>query len=186
VSEPKPLTPKQERFCEEYLVDFNASAAARRAGYSEHTAGKIGLENLQKPAISERISTIRKERSEVVQVDAIKVLTELCKLGFSNMADFVRSQPDGSIVTDFSQLTRDQAAAITEVVVEEYMDGRGDDARPVKRTKFKLADKRGALELIARHLGMFDDKLRLMNADGGPLHPVFVMQMTKVETGGGS
>ena len=175
------LTPKQERFCEEYLIDYNATAAAIRAGYSAKTAHVIGQENLRKPAISERLSTIRKQRSEIIQVDAVKVLTELCKLGFSNMGDFIKPQEDGSFYTDFSKLTREQSAAIQEITVEEYMDGRGEDARPVKRTKFKLADKKGALELIARHLGMFDDKLRLANADGGPLHPVFVMQMTKVE-----
>ena len=50
------LTPKQERFCEEYLVDLNAAAAARRAGYSKQTAGVIGLENLAKPMIAERLS----------------------------------------------------------------------------------------------------------------------------------
>lgn len=166
------LTPKQERFCEEYLVDLNASAAARRAGYSQATAGATGNENLQKPEIASRIAEMRKERSERVQVDSDRVLRELCLLGFSNMADFLRNQEDGTAFLDFSMLTRDQAAAIQEFVVDEYMEGKGEDARPVKKTKFKLADKKGALVEIGRHLGMFDDKLRLMGADGGPLNIV--------------
>lgn len=163
------LTPKQERFCEEYLVDLNATAAARRAGYSAQTAGAIGGENLGKPEIASRIAELRKARSEKVQVDAERVLRELCLLGFSNMADFVRTQEDGSAYTDFSMLTREQAAAIQELTVEEYTEGRGEEAKPVKRTKFKLADKKGALVEIGRHLGMFDDKLKLTGADGGPL-----------------
>lgn len=180
----KPLTPTQEKFCEEYLLDYNGTAAAIRAGYSTKGASVQAARLLANARISERLSTMRKERAEAAHVDAVMVIRELCKLGFSNMGDFIKPQEDGSFYTDFSKLTREQSAAIQEITVEEYMDGRGEDARPVKRTKFKLADKRGALELIARHLGMFDDKLRLANADGGPLHPVFVMQMTKVETGG--
>lgn len=53
------LTPKQARFVEEYLVDLNASAAARRAGYSARTADAIGRENLGKPTISTAISAAR-------------------------------------------------------------------------------------------------------------------------------
>lgn len=166
------LTPKQERFCEEYLVDLNASAAARRAGYSKDTAAEQGTRLLSNVQVSERISAMRQERSERVQVDSDRVLRELCLLGFSNMMDYVTPQDDGSMVMDFSAITRDKAAAIQEFVVDEYMDGKGEDARPVKKTKFKLADKKSALVEIGRHLGMFDDKLRLMGSDGGPLNVV--------------
>lgn len=170
------LTPKQERFCEEYLVDLNASAAARRAGYSKDTAASIGGENLQKPEIAARITELRKERSERVQVDADRVLRELCLLGFSNMMDYVTPQDDGSMVMDFSSITRDKAAAIQEFVVDEYKEGRGKDARDVKKTKFKLADKKGALVEIGRHLGMFDDKLRMLGPDGGPIQTETVIR----------
>ena len=66
-------------------------------------------------------------------------------------------------------MSRDQAAAIQEFVVDEYMDGRGEDARPVKRTRFKLADKKGALVDIGRHLGMFNDKLKVEGEMSGKL-----------------
>ena len=89
------------------------------------------------------------------------MLRELCLIGFSNMADFVVAYEDGPATLDFSNMSRVQAAAIQEFVVDEYMDGRGEDARPVKRTRFKLADKKGALVEIGRHLGMFPDKLKV-------------------------
>lgn len=57
MTEPRPLTDKQERFILEYLVDFNATQAAIRAGYSEDTAYSIGWENLRKPEIASRIAT---------------------------------------------------------------------------------------------------------------------------------
>ena len=57
------LTAKQERFCEEYLIDLNATQAAIRAGYSVESAGSIGSENLTKPEIRARIDTAMAERS---------------------------------------------------------------------------------------------------------------------------
>jgi phage terminase small subunit len=75
--------------------------------------------------------------------------------------------PTGDPVLDFSALTRDQAAALVEVVVEDFVNGRGEDARDVRRVKFKLADKKGALADMGRHLGMFIDRRERSGDDGG-------------------
>ena len=56
---------------------------------------------------------------------------------------------------------------MVEVVVEDFVDGRGEDARDVRRVKFKLADKKGALVDIGRHLGMFIDRRERSGDDGG-------------------
>lgn len=68
------LTPKQEAFCQEYLIDLNATQAAIRAGYSEKTAQQTASENLSKPVISERIAELMKERTESTKIDAAWVL----------------------------------------------------------------------------------------------------------------
>lgn len=73
------LTAKQAAFCEEYLIDLNATQAAIRAGYSEKTAQVIGAENLSKPIIQQRIQQLMKERSERTQTDYDWVLTEAKK-----------------------------------------------------------------------------------------------------------
>lgn len=153
------LTDKQKAFVLEYLVDLNATQAAIRAGYSEATARAIGAENLTKPDIANAIAAAQAERSKRTEITADQVLRELAKLGFSNMADYMRAGSDGDPYLDFSGLTRDQTAALTEVTVEDYKEGRGENARDVKRVKFKLADKRAALVDIGRHLGMFTDKV---------------------------
>jgi hypothetical protein len=67
-----------------------------------------------------------------------------------NMQDYIRIGRDGSPVLDFENLTRDQAAALQEVTVETYMEGRGENAREVKKVRFKLADKRAALVDLGR------------------------------------
>ena len=73
----KKLTAKQERFCREYLIDLNATAAARRAGYSEKTAKEIGCENLTKPNIQRMIQEALSERSRQTQITANYVLQNI-------------------------------------------------------------------------------------------------------------
>lgn len=77
------LTPKQSAFVAEYLIDLNAAAAARRAGYSERTADRTGYENLRKPEIAAAIEAARLERSNRLQLTADDVL-----IGLHNEATF--------------------------------------------------------------------------------------------------
>ena len=155
------LTPRQQRFVEEYLVDLNATQAAIRAGYSRKTAQEQSSRLLSNVMVAAAVATAQAKRSERTEVTQDRVLTELAKLGFANMADYMVAMPGGDPYLDFSALTRDQAAALQEVTVEDYLEGRGGNAREVKRVKFKLADKRAALVDIGRHLGMFKERLEL-------------------------
>ena len=107
-----------------------------------------------------------------------RVLDELAKLAFSNMADYLKIGADGQPRVDFSKLTRDQAAALTEVTVEDFLDGRGEDARQVRKVQFKLADKRGPLVDLGRHLGLFKDRVEHSGPDGGPIE---VKQYSDIE-----
>lgn len=153
------LTAKQQKFVEEYLIDLNATQAAIRAGYSEQTARSIGCENLTKPDIQDAIAVRRKAMMDASGITPEKILDELSKLGFANMQDFLHVTSAGDPYFCLSDLTREQAAALAEVTVEDFVDGRGDDARDVRRIKFKLADKRAALVDMGKHLGMFKDRL---------------------------
>lgn len=71
------MTAKQQRFCDEYLIDLNATAAAIRAGYSKHTAGAIGAENLKKPYIQEYIAERMAEKESQLIADQDEVLKYL-------------------------------------------------------------------------------------------------------------
>ena len=163
------ITPKQQRFVSEYLIDLNATQAAIRAGYSPRTAKQMGTENLAKPVLAAAIQKAMADRGKRTEIEADDVIRELAKIGFANMMDYTRVTDEGEMVVDLSKITREQAAAIGEVTVEDFMDGRGDDARAVRRVRFKLADKRAALVDLGRHFALFTDNMRFAGKDGGPI-----------------
>jgi len=74
------LTPKQERFIEEYLISLNATDAAIKAGYSEKTATKIGSENLTKPDIIEAIRIKQTKTSQKLEITRESILVDLKRI----------------------------------------------------------------------------------------------------------
>jgi phage terminase small subunit len=168
----RPLTLKQRVFVREYLKHSNATQAALTAGYSKKTAPFIGAQNLKKDSIIEALaakadSVLKKLDAEDVTI--ARVVAEFAKLGFANMQDFIQVQKDGSAYCDLSNLTRDQAAAIQEINTEEYIEGKGEDGRLVKKVKVKLHDKKGALDSLGKYLKMFIDRMEHTGKDGGPI-----------------
>lgn len=163
------LTAKMTRFVAEYLIDGNATQAAIRAGYSKKAAYAIGAENLRKPQIAKLISKHQEAAAEKLQCSADDIAQELHKLGFSNMANYMRVGKDGDPYLDFSALTREQAAALAEVTVDDYLEGRGEDARTIRRVKFKLVDKRASLVDLAKLLGHMPTRHEHTGKGGGPI-----------------
>lgn len=159
------LTAKQKTFVEEYLVDLNATQAAIRAGYSAKTANEQGSRLLANVKVREAVQEAMDKRSVRTEITADNVLHEIAKLAFSNMMDYITVLPDGMATIDLSMLTRDQAAAIQEMTVD-VLKQHGDDEGHVQRVRFKLADKKGNLELLARNLKLLTDKVEV---DAGSL-----------------
>lgn len=172
----KKLTPKQARFVEEYLVDLNATQAAIRAGYSEKTAYSIGQENLTKPEVAAAICEAQDARSKRTEITADRVLKEYAKLGFADLrnavtwrvnSDQVLMNQDGEEIScpaniieinPSDEIDDDTAAALSEVSMSK--DGT---------IKIKLHDKKGALDSMAKHLGMFVERHEHSGPGGGPL-----------------
>lgn len=153
------LTDKQKTFVDEYLLDLNATQAAIRAGYSKKTAQRIGSENLSKPLIQAAIAKAMKARSERTEITADRVLQELAKLGFSNIQGIFT---EAEQLRAISALPEEVAACIQsiEVVVKPTHEEDDDGNKIVEHIhKIKLADKRGPLELLGKHLVLFSDKI---------------------------
>lgn len=152
-----PLKPKYALFVQYYLIDRNATQAAIKAGFSKKTAHVQGGRLLRNAAIAAAISKKTEKVMEKLDISRERIQLELCRMGLANMQDYMRVGPSGAPVTDFSDLTRDQAAALQEITVEEFTDGRSDK-RKVRRVKFKLADKTNALLALGKDLGMFRER----------------------------
>lgn len=90
------LTPKQERFCQEYIIDLNGTQAAIRAGYSKNTAQEIASENLSKPIIANRIAELQKPIADKAIVSAEYVLRGLKHIADTMTANMVEVAEDGS------------------------------------------------------------------------------------------
>lgn len=151
------LPPRQQLFVKTYIANgFNAGAAALAAGYSPHTAPQIAGRLLATPTVMAAVEEGKKKLFRKYDVSAERVVQELALLGFSNMQDYMEVTEDGAARLDLSNLTRDQAAAISQLDSEVYMEGHGEDAEQVKRTRIRLHDKRAPLELLGKHLGIFE------------------------------
>lgn len=145
------MTNKQKRFCEEYLVDLNATQAAIRAGYSPAAAGAIGAENLKKPQIRARIDKDLAEQSKRTGVTADRIVRELARVAFANSQDVI-DYDDATVKND---AVRDDTAAVASVRVKTIPTKDG----PGVEREVKMHDKLKALELLGRRLGLFTDNV---------------------------
>ncbi len=144
------MTKKQKRFVEEYLIDLNATQAAIRAGYSVDSASEIGYENLIKPDIQTAIAKAMAERSKRTGVNQDRVILELARLAFVRMTDIVDDK--AKIKTT---ATEDDLSCIEGI---KYKQSKSDTGTSVER-EVKIGSKIKALELLGKHLGMWNDKL---------------------------
>ncbi len=130
------LTPKQQRFIDEYLTDLNATQAAIRAGYSKKTAAQVGFENLRKPQIAAAVSRAKQERSEATKIDAEWVLKQAVEVHRRAMSDVqpIRNPNTGKQTFD------DEGNALF---------------------KFNAAAANRSLEIIGKHVdvGCFKDRV---------------------------
>lgn len=149
------LTAKQEMFCREYIIDFNATQAAIRAGYSKKTAGSVGGENLKKPEIMNRVNELTGERTQRVQFDADEVLRRLAILSRSNIKNFAKPDGHGGLTMHVpDDISDDDMYCISELTTEEYDVKDGEGTIPVKKTKIKFVDKLKAIEVAGKHVGV--------------------------------
>ena len=153
--EERPLTPKQAKFIDEYLIDLNATAAAKRAGYSEGTAEIIGFENLRKPKIAEKIQARRDELKESAEIDQEWVLKRYKRLAEVDPADFLKE--DGTL-KPISEIPKDVRYAIQGLDILEMTSVKGAE---IHTKKVKLSDKRATLDSIAKLLGLVVDRVKV-------------------------
>lgn len=151
----KGLTEKQKLFCREFIFDWNATRAAKAAGYSEDTAGSIGSENLTKPEIQAYIKEIQKDLEKTAGLSRLRVIKEHEKIAFSSIAHL-----HNTWITriEFENLTDDQKACIEEISTQtrfekDYTNNPDGQVMQVDYVKIKLYSKQKSLDSISKMLG---------------------------------
>lgn len=150
------MTPKQQAFVAEYLIDLNGTQAAIRAGYSERTANEQASRLLTNVSVRSAIAEAQQKRSERTGITADRVLQELARIAFFDIRKLYNA--DGSMKLP-AELDDDTAAALTGVDIQETKVG--EDAATIITRKAKVIERTGALTLAMRHLGMLKDRLEV-------------------------
>jgi len=162
------LNEKQNRFAQEYLIDLNATQAAKRAGYSERTSYAQGQRLLKNVEVQAAIQAAIKKRSKRTEITQDWVLEELRKVASANGSDYARvvSKEVPTTVVDDETGDAKQVSRLSQLVELRDTDELSDDLKAaissIEETKYGIKvstyDKVRALELIGKHLGMFSGK----------------------------
>ena len=161
------LTEKQERFWREYRIDRNATQAAIRAGYSKKTAYSQGQRLLKNVEIRKKIADHNREICEQADVTQERIINELAMIAFSKASDYARIvekqaiDETGKIITDANGepvMYRTVEPTITDNLTEEQKRAIATIKKGRDGFEIKTYDKTKALELLGKHLGMFEDQ----------------------------
>ena len=149
------FTKKQRVFIDEYITCWNASEAARRAGYSKKTAYSIGQENLNKPEIKAEID----DRLASIHMSSEEVLKEFADIARCDMGDFV----DDNMIVDMKKA---RAAGLTKMIrkikqktITHQAKSESDEDREVHDMEIELYPRDKALEILGKYHGLFKEQV---------------------------
>ena len=147
------LTPKQQRFCDEYLISLNATDACVKAGYSLKTSKQMGTENLSKPAIQGYLQARLKVLATKTGITQERIIKEIASIALLNITDICNIDEDGSVnVKSLKDIPEEARAAIKEVTTFQLATGGG------MAYKIQFWDKIKGLEMLAKYFGMFIER----------------------------
>lgn len=145
----KKLSPLEERFSREYVIDLKPTAAYIRAGGAPKSANRHAYEFLRMPHVAERVAVLKRKICVKLEVSAERVISELAKVAFANIGTYVTDKG-----IDLTDLPPELWAPIQEVIFDDK-----------KVVRFKMLDKLHALELLGKHLKLFTDKIEWLGDD---------------------
>lgn len=147
---------KRKRFCEEYLIDGNATQAAIRAGYSQDTAKSMGSRLLSFDSVQEHLAALEDGRANRVGITADEVLAELATLVRSNVTDYILTENgDLDLAPDVPESAW-RAVSLIKRKTRIIPQKDGEPTREVE-VEFRLWDKNAAIDKAMKHLGLTRD-----------------------------
>lgn len=169
------MTPKQEQFVREYLIDANATQAAIRCGYSEKTAYSQGQRLLKNVEVAAAIDAAMQKRAFKTEITAERVLKEIACMAFYDPAELIEIErsPEADEALENAQLS-DDGKVITGIRCAQDIKHLPESIRRAivgwsydrnQNFTIKLADKGKAIDQLARHLSLYNDKLEVSGVD---------------------
>ena len=141
-----PITPRWQRFVDEYLIDLDARAAARRAGFA-FSARSYPTRLMRDPDVARAIGTAMAERAKRTGITRERLLEEYAKIAFVDLRQLADWDDEGVAFKDAASISDELAAAIA-LVAELEADEPAQGGEP--RFRVTLFDKLKALEALAR------------------------------------
>jgi len=160
------LSHKQLRFVDEYMIDFNGTQAAIRAGYSPRTAGSQAYQLVTSHDIQAELKARTAKLSEHASITAAEIVERLAAILRANMRDYLRITAKGELAVDFSRATPQQMAAVQHLEIDR---AAGEDADGAKKFRLRLYDKIAAADKLLRYLGAYRDRVEHSGPEGGPI-----------------
>ena len=186
------LTEKQQRFCDEYLIDLNATQAAIRAGYKEKTAYSMGQRLLKNVEVQNQLQKRKLDRVERTEITQDMVLFELANIAFSNVADYAGIVEKDVMIehegTETPLLDNDgnpvKYRTVEPVLTADLTENQKRALAVIKKGRdgfeIKTYDKIRALELLGKHLGMFTDKVEVSGEVNNPMAELTTEELKKL------
>lgn len=168
------LTPKEKIFCEEYVVDWNKSRAARAAGYADDWAGDIGYQNSKKLYIQQYVDFIKNDFERLSGITKLRNIQELAKIAMSSIAHLHNTWIE---LFEFEKLTDDQKASIESIDTKTVTTNFEDETKQTEYVKIKLYSKIAAITEINKMLGYNAPEKREHSGEvKGSQPPIFVFK----------
>lgn len=173
------LTDKQQRFVDEYIVDLNATAAYKRAGYTarnDAVAASGASTLLRNPKVAAAVAVKQAESARGIKVESDRVLTEYLHLAFNDVREVFVNGPDGGLLLrPVREWPENIGRSLSGIKVKRNLEKKDDGSgfTEVETLEFRLWSKTDALEKLAKHLGLLKDGLPL-TPDGQALAIRFV------------
>lgn len=187
------LTEKQKRFCDEYLIDLNATQAAIRAGYSPKGMNKRVTRMMANEGITNYIQQHMKDREKRTEITQDKVLKELAAIAFSNGSNYAKVvekkayNEKGEPIIDEETGQQLTYKVVDMVLTDELSDIDKKAIASIKRGKngieVSTCDKVRALELLGRHLGMFTNKVEVSGNVNNPFENLTTEELIRLASG---
>src|SRR5262245_44453898 len=160
------LSHKQQRFVDEYMIDFNGTQAAIRAGYSARTAGSQAYQLVTDDRIQAELKARTAKLSEQASITVAEIVERLAAILRATMRDYLRVTAQGELAVDFSRATPQQMAAVQHVEIDR---AAGEDAEGPRKFRLRLHDKIAAADKLLRYLGAYRERVEVSGPNGGPV-----------------